>query len=526
MKHIKISFIFLAAITVVVGSCKKSYLETTPSNAVSSENLFSTTASAYQLIDGIARVMNTTQASYTTQDANPARANDFGESAVRLENDCLGQDLVRTGAAVSSYDWFYYCSTYVGIRQPTYNVAQLSFRLYFNIINAANLLLDGVDQVTGDQAVINNLKGQAFAFRAYSYYKASIFYCKTYIGADGQPQSDQLGLPLYLSGTQASTKGKPRSTLGELYKQIVSDLDSAKYYLEAGEPESGRPSSDITKPVLYGITAEVALVMHDWQKAYDFSDLAITTSSTTLMSTAQFKQGFNSKNNPEWMWSSNLSGTQRASMGNQNFFSFVDNRVGYSVLGINSCIAKKTLDVMQGFNDVRAQAFDANRAQTKFRLADPSSWTFDLLYMRVAEMYLIKAEALARLNRESEAISVLETLVKARNPDYIYSDKFRRYTTANSSADGFTDKQYKDYYGATQSTELLREIYLQRRIELFLEGFAYADIQRLHCGLKRPTGIGNFSPGKTIKADDVGFLFKIPQQELDANPAMRDQQNP
>lgn len=520
MKNLKIATIAMVAIAISSMGCKKSYLETSPSRDITDENLYTTTTSAYQVIDGIARLMNTTGASYESLENPNARSNDFGESAVRLENDCLGQDMVRAGSAIASYDWFYYCSNYVGIRQPSYNVAQLSWRLYFKLINSSNLLLDNIYKVTGPAAEIENLKGQAYAFRAYSYYKASIFYCKTYATVAGVPQSSELGLPLYLHGTTDTTKGHPRSTLVETYAQIVSDLDSARVHLEAGGSISGRPRSDISLPVLYGITAEVALVMHNWTKANEMADLAMSTFGGSLMSQDQYKQGFNSASNPEWMWASNLSASQRQDMGNRNFFSFVDptNASSYAAIGISTSITKFTLDIMRNMIDVRATTFTGTRQQTKFRLASKDSWTFDLLYMRLAEMYLIKAEALAELGRNDEGIATLETLVKSRNTLYDYSSNLRRYTQANSV--GQSDALY---FGRTP---LLKEIYLQRRIELFMEGFAYADIQRTHSGLKRPTGSGNFSGSKTIAADNVQFLFKIPQQEFDANPAMAGQQNP
>lgn len=511
---------FLAGL-FFLGGCKKSYLETTPSDAVTDANLFTNTTSAYQVIDGISRLMNTTGASYEMYGGG-TRSNDFGESAVRLEEDHMGNDMVNV---TNNYDWFYYAYNYVGFRIPTYNVGQLSYRLYFKIINSANLLLDNIDKVQGPAEEIANLKGQAYAFRAYAYYRASIFYCKTYSkDSTGGTNVNSMGLPLYLNGTTAETKGKPRSTLGETYQQIVSDLANARINLEAGGTIEGRPTSDISLATFYGINAKVALVMEDWNTAKEMADLAISTHGGALMSRAQYKEGFSNKSNPEWMWSTAVTPNQRTEMGNVNFFSFVDptNSTSYAGTGLGKCISKATLDIMKGLDDVRATTFTGSRQQTKFHLPNPGSWEFDLVWMRVAEMYLIKAEAQAELRDDAGAIATLETLVKARNPGYNYESILSRYTTANSV--GQVDRAY---FG---STPVLKEIYLQRRIELFLEGVAYGDIQRLHCGLNRPTGLGNFvrSSAGTLKlpADDVGFLFKIPQQEMDANPAMAGQQNP
>ncbi|MFA6056604.1 MAG: RagB/SusD family nutrient uptake outer membrane protein [Taibaiella sp.] len=520
MKNNKYILVALATILAFSYGCKKSYLETTPSSAVTDENLFVTTTSSYQVIDGISRLMNTSGASYVPLGDGNTRANDFGESAVRFEEDHMGNDMVDV---TNGFDWFFYAYNYVGFRIPTYNVGQLPWRLYYKMINSANLLLDNIDKAKGPAEEIANLKGQAYAFRAYAYYKLSIYYCKTYSKADGGNNRDQMGLPLYLHGTIAATKGLPRSTVGEVYDQIVADLALARTNLEAGGVISGRPSSDISLATFYGINAKVALVMENWQVAKDMADLAMSTFGGSLMSVAEYKAGFNSKSNPEWMWSSNVSPSQRQDMGNVNFFSFVDAAgSGYAATGLGTNIAKATLDVMKGLNDVRATTFTATRQQTKFHLANPNSWEFDLLYMRLAEMYLIKAEAQAELGDATGAVATLTTLVKARNPDYNYNSNVSRYTQANSvgQSDGA-------YFGRTS---LLKEIYLQRRIELFLEGVAYADIQRWHSGLKRPSGQGNFTKSTAgtliLSPDNDGFLFKIPQQEMDANSAMAGQQNP
>jgi starch-binding outer membrane protein, SusD/RagB family len=515
MKRNKYVLVAFAAILTFSYGCKKSYLETTPSSAVTDANLYATTTSCYQVIDGIARLMNTTGASYEPLGGG-SRVNDFGESSVRFTEDHMGNDMVDV---TNGFDWFFYAYNYVGPRQPTYNAGQMGWRLYYKIINSANLLLDNIDKAQGPEEEIANLKGQAYAFRAYAYYKLSIYHCKTY--SSGR---NNLGLPIYLHGTTASSPGLPRSTVGEVYDQIVADLAQARTNLEAGGSISGRPSSDISLATFYGINAKVALVMENWQVAKDMADLAMSTFGGSLMSVAEYKAGFNSKSNPEWMWSSNLSASQRQEMGNRNFMSFVDpsNPTSYASTGLGTNMAKATLDVMKGLNDVRATTFTATRQQTKFHLADPSGWEFDLLYMRLAEMYLIKAEAQAELGDAPGAVATLTTLVRARNPDYNYNSNVSRYTQANSV--GQSDAAY---FGRTS---LLKEIYLQRRIELFLEGVAYADIQRWHCGLKRPSGQGNFTKSTagvlTLPADDNGFLFKIPQQEMDSNPAMAGQQNP
>ena len=138
--------------------------------------------------------------------------------------------------------------------------------------------------------------------------------------------------------------------------------------------------------------------------------------------------------------------------------------------------------------------------QIKHEVPVSGSWAADYLYMRAAEMYLIEAEALARQGQDAPAKTVLESLITTRNPNY---------TTTSFSG-----------------TSLINEILLQRRIELWGEGFSLFDIKRTKTGLNRLSGPGNhglpnFNPVVYTTADASPlFLMRIPQRELDNNPKM------
>jgi len=102
----------------------------------------------------------------------------------------------------------------------------------------------------------------------------------------------------------------------------------------------------------------------------------------------------------------------------------------------------------------------------------------------------------------------LETLVKKRNPNYSYA------TTPYFTGALPTNP-------VLPTTKLLEEIYLQRRIELYLEGFSFSDLKRLQKPLNRPNTPGNFTITTcrilTVPANDNSFQFKLSQKEMDNN---------
>jgi hypothetical protein len=113
--------------------------------------------------------------------------------------------------------------------------------------------------------------------------------------------------------------------------------------------------------------------------------------------------------------------------------------------------------------------------------------------MRIAEMWLIEAEAKARLG-EADAGDILYTLQKNRDTQAV--------------ASGNTGQA------------LINEILLERRKELFGEiGINYLDLKRLGLPLERSVGHPSVCR-LSIPGNSDRFTLKIPQAEIDANESL------
>ena len=121
-------------------------------------------------------------------------------------------------------------------------------------------------------------------------------------------------------------------------------------------------------------------------------------------------------------------------------------------------------------------------------------------------MILIEAEAKARLGNEGGAKTLLYALQKNRDVNAVQS--------------------------VNTGSALIDEILVERRKELFMEnGIEWFDAKRLgramvRNGNHRLKGVNNIT-GKTydLQANDIRFLLKIPQAEIDANPLIDDSVN-
>ena len=92
------------------------------------------------------------------------------------------------------------------------------------------------------------------------------------------------------------------------------------------------------------------------------------------------------------------------------------------------------------------------------------AFTVAVPLMRVEEMYLIEAEA-AGMQDEARGKTLLEAFAKTRDPQYEYGT------------------HVDTYYGSSKLFQ--NEVWWQRRVELWGEGFATFDIKRLQKGVIR-----------------------------------------
>jgi starch-binding outer membrane protein, SusD/RagB family len=472
-----------------LAACKKDYLETQPTGAELESTVYSRYAAVQATLSGLYKNM------FTFGNAGGGRHDDFGQKAFDLTQDLMGNDMIVHS---QGYGWFNsnynYTEYLVATTSRTPDAAWLR---YYSMIKQTNILLKNVDNVQdATVAQKESVKGQALAMRAYSYFYLINYFQQTYKGNESKP-----GVPIYLQDTIG---GKSRGTVQEVYNQIISDLTAAEGFL-AGKTRANK--SEVDSRVVNGLRARVALIMEDWATAATYANKAKT--GVTLMTAAQYSaaSAFSSVSNPEWIWGSIIPASEATIYA--SFFSHMDIRTGgYAALGGQKKITKALYDQIPA-GDVRKSRFtepgtgttsNPDYNQIKHQVPTAGSWAADYLYMRGAEMYLIEAEALARQGQFGPAVTVLETLVKTRNPAY--------------SATGLT------------GDALINEILLQRRIELWGEGFSLMDIKRLKQPLARPTGPGNhgapnFDPGVyTTAPEDARMIMRIPQRELDNNNSL------
>lgn len=484
----------LLGATLSLTACEKDYLEVVPSNAVSYDQAYSTKKGMEAALTGIIRLMR-----QAPVNQGSVSHDSYGYPSLMMTFDVMGQDVMANN------NWFIY-QYELDNKLATYRGTRIIWGHSYNLItNANNIIANAKSLPDATEAEKKVFEGEAKVIRAFAYFNLARVYQHTYLKDKNAP-----AVPLMLDPATPQTEGKERATLEQVFTQVLADLTEAEQNLTTARPSKSR----INKNVAQGLLARVYLEMGQWEKAAEFA--AKARQGYPLMSAATYKAGFNNYSNGEWIWGLPQSADQNNAYA--SFYSFIDGR--YTISSSGSRVYTR-----RGYNNLRANdnfvaLFDANDARREFQEdtkafttnnAGEKVWNSDrytitkfkdlvdlgghIVLMRSAEMLLIEAEAKAQMGDFLGAQALLLELRKSR-----YTDPTLVLPSLNIG------------------DALLEEIYVERRKELYGEGFAMFDIKRLQKPLVR-TGNHTAKVGTTPANSDL-FIHQIPQGEMDANPNM------
>lgn len=361
----------------------------------------------------------------------------------------------------------------------------------YAVILRANQVIDS--KLTGPD--VDAIKAQALGIRALMYFKLVTYYAQPY-----SVDSSALGVPLVL---HYDPYGQPaRNTVGTVFNQIVTDLKAAMVNAPAY-----KNSVTLSKYAIEGLLARTYLYMGNYAAAEAAANDVITNSGFTLVDAGTLPTFWADPtvktNQVEVMFEINQD-----VLVNNSF----DNLGGIFVSGYADLYCSDQLYQLYSNTDARQGLIIPGKTATlatawvvnKFpngAAADPDN----LKVIRLAEVYLIGAEAAARTNDNVTAQGWLNDLMANRDPAFA----------------GYTDN----------GQALIDDIVLERRKELAFEGDRFFDLNRLKQQINRGQNAAAAMAGPnnqnlTIPFPDNRRAAPIPNAEIQANPNIAKQQNP
>ena len=503
MKNKIFSVIAVATLLTSATSCIR---EIEPqSNYATAEQV----ANAPGAFDNAVNAINTTMCGRFPLQNNSSYPRDMGIPSLILQRDVMGQDIVYP-----YLNWFsaQYGCQYLG---PSYIYCQFPWSYYYQWIKSCN---EVITMAGSDPA--DNLKGGAgvaYAYRAMCYMDLARLFAKEPYTVNKEAET----VPLVLETTAiADLANNPRATNEVMWAQIISDLDKAEEYLpHYNRVDKTMPDLSVAK----GLKARAYLEMGDWANAQRYAKEA--QEGYTVMTEAEYtdwETGFNTPNN-SWMWCLQYKADDPAILENDADTSwgsmmcmeinptvsgcgyaanygqpFLIDRHLYETIPATDCRKKCYVDIAiddLGSDAEKVEALNAyskhgdwllnagkntqgyekvGGIELKFRTAGGDvgrdnqyiGFVVAVPLMRVEEMCLIEAEAAGRQN-ETEGIRLLTEFAKKRDANFTYG------------------QHGQEAYYNTTSGQFVNEVWWQRRVELWGEGFATFDIKRLQKGIIR-----------------------------------------
>jgi len=483
--------LFVLVLLIVFSGCEKTFLERVPTENITAEQLQEASETNPKIAKGMVSGIYSTM--IETFSALGEGHDDFGQKSADIATDILSGDMALENEVYSWFDEVAKLQT-----TATDRPSELYWKYYFRVIKAANEVIDasGGNDAMPEDLDVRAYFGQAKALRAHAYFSLVNLYGHNYSDYSSIPC-----LPLY--DYQLDAVAKPLSSISKVYEMIIADLQSAISALEGYNRSS---KTEINSDVAKGLLAYAYLTTGQNTEAALLAGEVIGSENYTLMSATEIiESGFRDLSIPGWMWGVDLT-TDNTGMlltvwGMIDIFTYSYAGVG-DTKGMDDNLYNMIPD-----NDVRKGQFTTSFFYTNDHLPiwkfwdkkrvifGDRSWTNDEVYMRVAEMYLIQAEALSRSGDDPGARTALLGLIADREPG-----AEARLNTLSGD-------------------DLLNEIYLQWRIEMWGEGKAYWALKRFKGTVHR--GMNHFNMANTsYQHDDPRIILSIPEDEINNNPML------
>ena len=353
---------------------------------------------------------------------------------------------------------------------PDPTTLPMPWETLYKSIFYANHIIDNIDKEVGQATDAKQIKAEAYALRAYAHFEALNMYAESYTPAN----ADKPGVPLSLH-LDLEQKFVP-ATIGKTYEQILADVEEAENLMQVAQ-QGELVKYRFSKRSLLALKARIYTYRAEWEKALAATEaaLAINADLEDLNSAdALLPTDFKSKEMILSLEKSALPTVINSSFASDGLLASYDRT-----------------------NDKRFARYFQKKGGDYVSLKGGNN-QFNVSF-RNADLYLMKAEAQAHLNKLDEAKATLAILLQKRLTAGYYATQVAAVASLN--ADAFISYLFKE-----------------RKREFALEGLRWYDLKRS----TRPEITHTFF-GKeyVLQANDPRYVIRFPKAALEHNPDLQ-----
>ena len=494
-----------AILAASLSSCVNDWLDVAPSDGTDADAALTSSSDLAAARTGM----------YAALKGNSNLVDYYGQQFFVYGDVHAGDDYQYNNIGGSNRASFYYDMNYQTASEFSSSISSsnVAWKSPYIVIGRANRIIAAAEggalsDAAEAKATIDQYAAEAKVLRALAHFDLVRIYGKPYT----EDQGASLGVPL-VTGVLESNAKPARSTVAEVYTQVVKDLTEAiSSNALATETEPGYVSVWGAKAIL----SRVYLNMGDYANALSVAEdiiKNIKNSGAALWTRDQYLKAWDAStpNESEFLFRLNVAGSTDSN--DLNGIGNLQQRDGYKEM----VATKKFVDMLTSDpKDVRNDMFLPATAPKEVATYGTNKVFLNKLrgqggnlrnvtivpIIRLSEVYLTAAECAFRNNDKTKAVEYLNDLVKNR-------------TTTEASL-------------ATVDNITLERILIERRKELIGEGQRYFDALRNNETITRYTSEADKGWHKTLSKDAQSFdrdYFKaiaaIPQAEINANPNIK-----
>ena len=496
-----IIFTLIVFFMVAVSSCKK--LSSLPSDAISTETLVNTSEGLTNALNGAYALFKDHIEFNGKVDMNNMYLRQFYHLT-----DFASDDIV---CGQVTTDPLYY--SFSLDHSPAQANSRYYWYLSYKIITGVNTVIDAVEKSGKNDAATNQLLGECYFLRAFCHFNLVRLFGKPYTVDANSP-----GIILRTNLSDPSKKA--RSTVKEVYDSVLADAEKA-----AGLMTRSRGVQYASQEAAWSLLARVNLYKEDNAKAIEYADKVINSGKFTLATKDTYPKLFaNATSATETIFCIAFTVVDDyGKFGSIASMIYSDGNSGwgeeYASSSLRAAMSAHPEDVRWSYivpsKDAAGVVQKKNGIEvyyiSKFSFQDNLPNLSSPIMFRIAEMYLIRAEANAKTGANAAALDDVDMIRKNRG---LEASLYNKVVPAGSTALDIVlaEKRIEMAFEGHRTYDVFRN---KKSLNKAYWGYHLTGLKETDVDLSRtPSGYPNLS----VPYTSPRIIYYLPVDEVLSNP--------
>lgn len=362
---------------------------------------------------------------------------------------------------------------------PTTATANDFWIQMYRVIGSSNIII-AAEGIEGDEARINQIKGQAYALRALAHFNLVTFYGQQHVNNGGM---SALGVPYVTKFKDEENLYPPRNTVEEVKNMAYSDLETAYSLMSTALNDPSKKY--ITTYAVKALEARISNYFGDFERSLAAAKVVVDSGQFIVISKSDFLNSYKVDSAKNSVFEIDFNELDQPDI---NGLANIYQKGSYGdVIALPNLVAlyeagdvRGVSPFVQGAAPTTVIGNDGGTFRNIGKYPSIAPYDDNVSVVRFEEVLLLYAEALLETSNAGEALTYLNMIPTQR--------------------------------GASAYTAVTKDnILLERRKELAFEGFRFHDLARTKQDIPNPDPI--LMTHGVVEYGSYNFAMPIPANE-------------